>query len=312
MSTAPARAPAGPALQGPRPAARLSLVVPEGVALELELGSLGERAYAFGLDLLLLVLALLGAALLLGGALGASASLPQLAAAPGWLLALGWLLLFVLRTGWFLLLEVAGRGRSPGKRLAGLRVVDASGAPLGVRALVARNLLREVELWLPLTLLAAPEGVLPEAGPWVRAAASLWAVGLALFPFLHPTGARLGDLVGGTRVVRAPRVVLRPDLAEAASTHARAFSPAHLAVYGELELAALERALRMEAHLPGRERMLVELSRLVRARTGWPGDSAPADAEPFLRDFYAAQRRHLEERLRRGERKRDKHDRGPA
>lgn len=301
--------PAGPALLGPRPAARLALVVPEGVGLELELGSVGERAYAFVLDLLLLLAVLLGGGLLLALALGGSLALPGLSGAPGWLLALGWLLLFVLRTGWFLLLEVAGRGRTPGKRAAGLRVVDASGAPLGARALVARNLLREVELWLPLSLLAAPESVLPDAAPWVRVLASLWTVGLALFPLLHPTGARLGDLAGGTRVVRAPRVVLLPDLAESAHVHARAFSTQHLSVYGELELAALERALRMEAHLPGRERMLVELSRLVRTRTGWAGDSAPADAEPFLRDFYAAQRRHLEERLRRGERKRDKHHR---
>lgn len=301
-----------PSLTAPRTAARIALVVPEGVALELELGSLGERAYAFVVDLLLLLAVLVGGALLLALALGASLELEQLASAPGWLLALAWLLLFVLRTGWFLLLELAGRGRTPGKRLAGLRVVDAGGGPLGVRALVARNLLREVEVWLPLALLGAPETVLPDAAPLVRVAGSLWAAGLLLFPLLHPTGARLGDLVAGTRVVRAPRVVLLPDLAESASVQARAFRAEHLEVYGEAELAALERALRMDPSLPGRERMLVELSRLVRTRTGWPGDTQPADAEPFLCDFYAAQRRHLEERLRRGARKRDKHDRAPG
>ena len=118
----------------------------------------------------------------------------------------------------------------------------------------------------------------------------------------------LRALVAGTRVVRAPRVVMWPDLAEPHASVRRPFLDIHLKVYGEAELAALERLLRMDARLPGHQATLVELSRLVRARTGWSHDERPEDAEPFLRDFYAAQRRHLEDRLRRGDRKRDKHD----
>lgn len=291
------------------PGARsITVVVPEGVALTLELGSLGERAYAFAVDFLLLLGVLLGGLALVLLALGGDVTVGMLEAMPGWVLALGWLTVFLLRTGWFLLLELAGRGRSVGKRLAGLRVVDARGEPMGVRALVARNLMREVELWLPLGLLLAPETLMPDAAPWLRVLSSVWVLGLLLFPALHPSGARLGDLVAGTRVVRAPRVVLWPDLAEPHASVQRPFLDTHLKVYGEAELAALERLLRMDARLPGHQATLVELSRLVRARTGWSHDERPEDAEPFLRDFYAAQRRHLEDRLRRGDRKRDKHD----
>lgn len=297
MSTAPARA-------KERPRALLALSVPEGVPIELELASFGERLYAFMLDVLLLVGLVLGLFFLIALA-GVSGWLGE------WSLVVLLLLGFFLRSGWFLFLELKGRGRSLGKRAADLRVVDAEGAPLTVQAIVARNLMREVELWIPLGILAQPEALLPGASGPVQVASALWALGLVLFPAFHPTGARLGDLVAGTRVVRAPKARLLPELASrterAPST--RAFTHAQLTVYGVFELQTLEKALRLPEDPAAGRSTLAQVSQLIRAKIAWTGDERDQDAEPFLRDFYAALRRHLEDRLRLGKRKRDKHDR---
>jgi uncharacterized RDD family membrane protein YckC len=229
----------------------------------------------------------------------------------GWTIVVLLLLAFFLRSGWFMFLELQGRGRSLGKRAAGLRCVDAAGAPLTVQAIVARNLMREVELWIPLMVLLQPSALLPGAAQPVQTIAALWALGLLLFPAFHPTGARLGDLVAGTRVVRSPKARLLPELSARTevSTSTRAFTPAQLSIYGVFELQTLEKALRLPDDPAAGRETLTEVSRLIRAKIGWKGDERPRDAEPFLRDFYAALRRHLEERLRLGQRKKDKHDR---
>ncbi len=288
----------------------LELPVPEGVALRLELASRGERVAAFGLDFLLLVAAMALLALLFalgnlgGGPTGRSAGLLQAAAL---------LLFFLARSGWFLLLEVRGRGRSPGKRWAGLTIVDASGGPVRPGAIVARNLTRELELWLPLSLLVAPEAFLPGIDLPLRLLATAWVLVVGAFPAFHPEGARLGDLVAGTRVVRAPRARLRPELgaprAEAAPR--RAFSPGQLAIYGVYELQTLETALRIDGGAYDRRATLVEVARAIRKRIAWPVAERDADAEGFLREFYAALRAHLEGALRLGRRKEDQFDRAP-
>lgn len=284
---------------------RLALTVPEGVPIELELATRGERCAAFLMDFLLLALVGLAVGLVF------SAAAPRgFGRGSGWDTVLLALFVLFLRSGWFLTLEVRGRGRTPGKRMAGLRVVDASGGPLRVEALVSRNLMREVELWLPLTLLIAPDALLPGAGTVVRLLASIWVLGLLLFPVFHPAGARLGDLVAGTRVVRAPKAVLLPELGlTKTGAPARVFTTAQLTVYGIFELQMLEKALRIQDHAGDRRATLVQVSRLIRTKLGWDEDARDADAEPFLRDFYRALRMHLEERMRLGRRKKDKHDR---
>src|SRR5439155_3313446 len=76
-------------------------------------------------------------------------------------LAVLWLLgFFVLRNCWFSLFEMGGRGATPGKRLLGLRVVARDGARLTGGAVIARNAMREIEIFLPLSFLGdqAAEG----------------------------------------------------------------------------------------------------------------------------------------------------------
>ncbi len=50
-------------------------------------------------------------------------------------------------------------------------------------------------------------------GGWGNIAALIWFAIFALFPFFNKDRLRVGDLVGGTWVVRAPKRVLDADLA---------------------------------------------------------------------------------------------------
>ena len=111
---------------------RLTISTPEGVGLELALAGLGSRAIAGGIDLALkglLVLALLIVLSLLDVA--AVALFVPLAA----------LVLF----GYDVLFEVRGGGRTPGKRMTGLRVVREDGAPVDFVASAIRNAVRVVD-----------------------------------------------------------------------------------------------------------------------------------------------------------------------
>src|SRR5205823_5896819 len=78
---------------------------------------------------------------------------------------------------YFLLFEALNHGRTPGKRLMGIRVVMDTGHPITLAAAAVRNLIRVVD--------ALPFGL----------------VGLA-FVLFHPQNKRLGDIVAGTVVAR--------------------------------------------------------------------------------------------------------------
>src|SRR4030095_16192685 len=60
---------------------------------------------------------------------------------------------FMVRNLYFVGFELAGRGGTPGNRCVGLRVIDGAGGPLQPSAIVARNLTREIETFLPLGVL---------------------------------------------------------------------------------------------------------------------------------------------------------------
>ncbi len=146
-----------------------------GVDLTLRIAGPGTRSYAFLIDWqirLLGALAWLLVALLLR-------RLPPLSRAPiahdvmlaGWILAL--LTYFLYHP----VIEVAMRGRTPGKIKAGARIVTLEGATPGVGALLMRNLFRLIDC-LPL----------------------LYLVGLASC-MVTARRVRLGDLAAGTLLV---------------------------------------------------------------------------------------------------------------
>ncbi len=163
----------------------LEIETPEHVVLDLEIAGIGSRALAAVLDTLILVGASLAVLLVLGILAGFGFTIGR--AAPV-LLVLGG---FVVWNGYFILFEGMRGGQTPGKRVAGIRVVMDTGHPVTFGAAAARNLLRVADLLPP---------------PYL--------IGVLLVAF-HPRGKRLGDLVAGTVVVRdRPQEALgHPDAA---------------------------------------------------------------------------------------------------
>jgi hypothetical protein len=128
-----------------------------------------------------------------------------------------------------------------------------------------------------------------------------------LLPFFNQDRLRVGDLIGGTVVVRTPEALLLGDLTSVAPAAAVPFSEAQLDVYGVYELQVLENVLR-DRGKAGNADALRTVAEKVKARIGWEGP-APGDAA-FLDAFYAALRGRLERRLLFGKRRAHKHDRG--
>jgi uncharacterized RDD family membrane protein YckC len=267
---------------------RRDIVTPEGVTIPVEIATFGERATAFILDvalwfvasivLVLLLLLIAGPLLLVKGAFTLFAGALLFAS-------------FLVRNFYFIHFELAWRGATPGKRLVGLRVIDRRGGPLRPAAVVARNLTREIEMFLPLSLLSAPGG----EGGWGRLATFLWLLLFSLLPLFNRERLRAGDLIGGTLVVALPRRMLLADLVEEGLAYA--FSERQLGAYGAFELQILEELLRRPEG-PDTVRARRDVADRICRRIGWTAPVPDAEVARFLRDFYAAERAWLErERL---------------
>jgi uncharacterized RDD family membrane protein YckC len=156
----------------------LTIETPEGVVFSYELATPVTRALAWAVDA-----AVIGAASMTAASVSQTANLLS----PDWAKALGVALYFAISTGYGIVLEWRWRGQTLGKRLLGLRVIDAQGLRLQLPQIALRNLLRAVDA-LPLCYL-------------VGGAASL----------VSRYGQRLGDLAANT-VVAHERRRQAPDL----------------------------------------------------------------------------------------------------
>lgn len=269
---------------------RRSFVTPEGVDLRLELGSAGARATAFMLDAVIMLGVLIAMSIALG-LLGLGSG--------GEIFLILWLLgSFVLRNGWFMLFEMGGRGATPGKRALGLRVVARDGARLTGGAVVARNAMREIELFLPLSFLGA-QAAQGTADAFLTIFALLWSGIFLLFPLTNRDRLRIGDVVAGTWVVQTERRRLGADLTgPLVERSRRSFSEAALELYGVYELQTLEEVLR-----GGRQDALAIVAAAVRRKAGLPDDG---DDRGFLTDYYTALCARLERGVMLGRRREDK------
>ena len=272
---------------------RRQFVTPEGVDLKLELAGAGERATAFLIDALIMIVILIAATvaiIYLANGAGSAADAP---------LAITWLLgFFVLRNGWFILFELSGRGATPGKRLLGLRVVARDGARLTGGAVVVRNAMRELELFLPLSFLVA-DAAETRLDALIYILAFSWVALFLLFPLFNRDRLRVGDLLAGTWVVHTVRATLADDLVGTANTRERrVFSDAALDLYGVYELQTLEDVLRR-----GSDEALVTVAASIRAKAGLPDDG---DDWGFLTDYYAALCARLERDTMLGHRRENK------
>jgi len=150
----------------------LEIETPEHVVLDLEIAGIGSRALAAVLDMLILIGSALALVLVLTILSGYGVTLGRVGSVV--LVLIG----FVVWNGYFILFEGLRSGQTPGKRIAGIRVVMDTGHAVTFGAAAARNLLRIADALPP---------------PYL--------IGLLLVAF-HPRAKRLGDLVAGTIVAR--------------------------------------------------------------------------------------------------------------
>jgi uncharacterized RDD family membrane protein YckC len=276
------------------------VVTPEGVPIRFAVALAGDRLGAFLLDVVFILLMVLAIAI----PLGVLASRGLIAADV--VFAASLLAVFLVRTFYFTFFELTWQGQTPGKRRLRLRAVEARGGPLTAEAIIARNLTREVELFLPMIALFAPDALFGGAPGWARLGALAWMLLFGFLPLFNRDRLRVGDLIAGTVVVRTPDAVLLEDLSAARPGEEVAFTDAQLDVYGVYELQVLEDVLRGRGRA-GHDEAVRTVADKVREKIGWTGP-AVAD-EPFLDAFYAALRGRLERRLLFGKRRADKHDR---
>ena len=274
-----------------------SVLTPEGVPIEVELADHGARAGALLIDLLIII----GTLLVVGLVLAFAALL-----VPGVAFALLAILSFLLRCPFFMYFELRWRGQTPGKRLFKLRVVDRGGGALSPRAVAARNVTREVEVFMPVTLLLVRPAAEDLSGMdnLLVTAALVWLAVFVLMPLFTRDRLRVGDMVAGTWVVRSEPVALLRDLTTNPPPRRYRFTPAELDVYGIAELQVLERLLRQPNTRATLDTKKEVLERIL-DKIAW-ADRESLDKESFLNEYYAALRAHLEQRALFGDRRANK------
>lgn len=294
------------------------LTTSEGVEVALPVAPLPARAWAWLTDAVCIFVLI--AMFWIGAAIIADLGLPGLA------MSLMFVSAFFIRNFYFVFFETRHQGRTPGKRLCGLRVVDRHGRPLRVEAVFVRNVTRDLETILPLVVLLQPEALFPDAPAWGQLVSGLWLFVALVFPLFNRERLRIGDLLAGTFVTPMRRhVPLQDDPAIGTWMRVRnerpvfSFSHEQLDQYGIFELQLIEGVLiesnqrrNAPAAPPKRGRKqpapqtdpLELLCSTIRTKIGWaprPGEP-PLQSWQFVYDFYAALRARHERRLLLGQR----------
>jgi uncharacterized RDD family membrane protein YckC len=293
-------------IAAPAPNARRqrALVTPEGIALPITIASRGSRFVALVIDYLAILFLLILLAYAAWYLVGSFDKLKQATSQIGeFVMVVAMLAFFVIWNGYFMFFEMGPRGATPGKRAMKIRVASRDGGRLTPEAVVARNLLRQIEIFLPLSMLSFAGSGESGAGGY---AGLVWFLVFMLFPFFNRDALRAGDLIAGTWVLEAPKVKLADALSvdqdDAVPAQFR-FGEAELSVYGEHELKTLEDVLRR-----GDPNAMATVQQAILRKIGWEG-GAGYERE-FLEAFYRALRARLEGEMRFGKRKRNKFDSG--
>lgn len=289
------------------------LITPEGISLPVTVAGRGARVGALILDLVIIVLLMVGTTVALVQIAGGAIQFERAAEGKGMgaqalqFLFIVWIVaMFLFRNAYFLFFELGPRGATPGKRLTGIRIAARDGGRLTAEMVIARNLLRDIEMFLPIPLIAmagADSGM-----AWLAAAG--WLAIFMLFPLFNRDSLRAGDVIAGSWVLERPKQKLEAAMTTTATSAKPGASSAdrflfrfedhELAVYGEFELQALERVLR-EDRADALDTVYQTISAKIGRSDGWGSE------QRFLSDYYTQLRARLEAGMRMGRRKADKH-----
>jgi uncharacterized RDD family membrane protein YckC len=252
---------------------QISIDTPELVSIELPLAGIGSRFIALLVDYLIwgagFVLVMILAFLLLP----ALHTFNRISAQ--WAEAIVIFIVFLFNWGYFTLFEAFWNGRTPGKRVAKIRVIQRSGRSIGLVESMARNLVRYVDQ-LPF----------------------FYAVGVITM-FVTQQHQRLGDLAAGTLVVRdrEPETPLWGDTgsrtitAQLFSAHAPIPEP-HMAItlpplgvskLSSADLEVLEGffSRRLDMSMATRHALALRIAAAIQAKSGLE-TPAGASVETFL------------------------------
>jgi uncharacterized RDD family membrane protein YckC len=239
----------------------LNIDTPELVDIQMPLAGIGSRFIALLVDTLIWLAGLLVLIVILVLFPLNIAAFSEKSAE--WALAIIIFLLFLLNWGYFTLFEAFWNGRTPGKRVARIRVIQRSGRSIGLLESMARNLVRYIDL---------------QPFP-------LYAVGVIAI-FCTRQHQRLGDLAAGTLVVR-DRLEEAPLWGEsgARTFTAQIFAPSEptpephnayslpatgIARLSSTDLEVLEGffARRLDLSMPTRQALAERIAAAIQAKSG--------------------------------------------
>ena len=241
---------------------RYTVDTPENIEFAYDIAGIGSRFLAAIIDTLVIAAALI----LLGIVAGLAGARSALArdAAGSVIAAVAALLSFLMLWGYYITFELMWNGQSIGKRAIGLRVVRDGGRPITFVSSAIRNLIRIAD-FLP----------------------AFYGIGVIVM-FVDRRARRLGDLAGGTLVVKERRgVTLESLTAPSAPAIAIPGSPAaapglpNLHLLRDQDYDLIQEFLRRRDEL-GREprlRLGSQLASGLQAKLGLPQGG---DAEGFL------------------------------
>jgi len=224
--------------------------------------------------------------------------------------SVGAILFFFIRVPYYAASELIWNGRTIGKRICRIRVVSGTGRSLDPHQIISRNLMREMEVFAPGTvLLTTPESV------FEGLVALIWVGGLILVPVLNKRNQRLGDIIANTYVIQNPVALLYRDLAAdkpAVQEGQFEFFPNQLDHYGAYELQVLADLLQRTTGQVGsvgpiqRREELTSVWQRIRQKIDYAFPVTSAEEEAFLKAFYRVQRAHLEQKKLFGDARKDK------
>ncbi len=285
---------------------RLQIIPPEGVPLNIRLAPLGQRLGAQIVDTLVTFIGAMIFVVLFAIAFSTSWNLIAVVAA---------LTFFLIRIPYYIISELVWNGRTLAKRWLGLRVVSVDGRSLSAHQIVVRNIMKEIEFFLPLTYALAG----PQQHWSFSVMAWLWLFVLLVVPWRNKHNKRIGDIIANTAVIMDPKPVLLNDLASTIAmkpglgvNERFVFSSAQLDEYGRFELQVLEKVLRSSDNSTSgtwakQQQYLKEIVERIVQKIAYGEVIEANNHRSFLEAFYSAQREHLERRKLLGDAREDKY-----
>lgn len=174
-----------------------------------------------------------------------------------WVIAIVILFFFCLYWGYYAFFEIWWKGQTPGKRIAGIRVIKDSGRAITPFEAVARNLVRAIDQ-IP----------------------GFYGVGIVC-AFFDKRNRRLGDFVAGTVVVHDRKDGEAQPFYNMKSDAAPQVETAELSL-PELELIETFLGRRLDMPQELRTATARKLADKIAGKTGTPPENRPPNDEDFL------------------------------